>query len=173
MPTYRRAEPGDAAQLAALAESTFREAFSDMNTPENMGLHCEKSYNREAQRREILDPSMETIVCEHGGQFVGYLQLRWGPPPEGIEADHAAEIQRLYVAKPWHGTGIARELMAMALDRAEAGGADQVWLGVWEHNPRAIAFYKKFGFTERGEHTFPVGNDPQRDLIMVRPLNAG
>jgi ribosomal protein S18 acetylase RimI-like enzyme len=45
-----------------------------------------------------------------------------------------------------------------------------VWLGVWEHNPRAIAFYKKYGFISVGEHPFPLGGDLQRDIVMAKPL---
>jgi GNAT superfamily N-acetyltransferase len=44
------------------------------------------------------------------------------------------------------------------------------WLGVWERNPRANAFYRKVGFTDVGSHVFMVGTDPQTDRIMVRHL---
>ena len=47
-------------------------------------------------------------------------------------------------------------------------GSTTAWLGVWEHNPRAIAFYRKWGFTPVGEHCFAVGDDPQRDVILER-----
>jgi ribosomal protein S18 acetylase RimI-like enzyme len=57
-------------------------------------------------------------------------------------------------------------------------GSDVAWLGVWERNTKAIAFYKKFGFHEVGEHVFPLGTDAQRDIVMARPVphsreNAG
>ncbi|CAM6209294.1 N-acetyltransferase domain-containing protein [Enterobacter intestinihominis] len=58
--------------------------------------------------------------------------------------------------------------MRMCFAEFEAKGSDVVWLGVWEHNPRAISFYHKLGFTEVGEHIFQVGSDPQRDIIMKR-----
>ena len=60
--------------------------------------------------------------------------------------------------------------MADAIERAATLGANVVWLGVWEHNPRAIRFYEKHGFTTAGEQ--PFGKDPQRDLVMVRPLRV-
>ena len=60
--------------------------------------------------------------------------------------------------------------MRACLDEMERRGYDVVWLGVWERNPRAIAFYGKFEFREAGEHVFPVGNDSQRDIVLVRPL---
>jgi ribosomal protein S18 acetylase RimI-like enzyme len=170
IPTIRKAEEQDAARLAELAEQTFRDAFAAMNTPENLELHCREQYGEAIQAREILDPSITTLICEDEGEFVGYAQLRWGHAPSHIHAARPMEIQRIYVVRKWHGRGLAQELMGEALLNAERGGADVVWLGVWELNPRAIAFYRKSGFEESGSHTFVVGDDPQRDVIMVRAV---
>jgi diamine N-acetyltransferase len=71
-----------------------------------------------------------------------------------------------------HGTGLAHHLMAHVLARAEAARAAEVWLGVWERNPRALAFYRKWGFDVVGEHIFKLGEDPQRDLIMRRDVQS-
>lgn len=65
-----------------------------------------------------------------------------------------------------------RALMQSALLNLRQRDLDPVWLGVWEHNPRAISFYRKLGFTEVGEHIFQVGSDPQRDIIMKRSTYA-
>ena len=173
MPIIRRAESTDAARLAALAELTFRNTFEAANTPEDMRLHCATHYSEAIQGREISDPKMATLVCEHDGELVGFAQLRWGHSPDCIKAERPAEIQRLYVREAWHGKGIAQDLMAESIALAKASGADQVWLGVWERNPRAITFYKKWGFAEVGEHAFPVGTDPQRDIIMSRLVDPG
>jgi ribosomal protein S18 acetylase RimI-like enzyme len=64
------------------------------------------------------------------------------------------------------GKGVGRELMAAAIREAGQRGCDSVWLGVWEKNPRAIAFYKKWGFQEVGSHVFQLGDDLQTDFIM-------
>jgi ribosomal protein S18 acetylase RimI-like enzyme len=45
-----------------------------------------------------------------------------------------------------------------------------LWLGVWERNARALAFYSRWGFTEVGEMHFLLGNDPQRDLVLALAL---
>lgn len=105
------------------------------------------------------------------GPLIGYAQLRLGNPPPCVVATSPAEIQRLYVDAPWHGTGVARALMDSLLDAAVAGGADVAWLGVWEQNPRAIAFYTKSGFAVVGDHVFVVGEDPQRDLVLAKGLS--
>ena len=164
----RRAVPPDAAALARFAERTFREAFAAQNTPENMDLHCAATYGEAIQGREIVDPHIETVLYHDAGDLLGYGQLRWGPAPPCVAAALPAEVQRLYVDPHWRGRGVARTLMAELLARAARGGADQVWLGVWERNPRAIAFYGKHGFVEVGAQVFQLGGDPQRDLVFVR-----
>lgn len=52
-------------------------------------------------------------------------------------------------------------------------GGRHIWLGVWEHNPRAIAFYKKTDFVDVGSTIYMVGPDQQVDRVLVtkiRPL---
>jgi ribosomal protein S18 acetylase RimI-like enzyme len=57
-----------------------------------------------------------------------------------------------------------------AVDAAAAARARTIWLGVWEHNPRAIAFYLKCGFVDVGRHPFQLGRDVQTDRIMSRDV---
>ena len=166
--TIRRATIGDAARLAAFAERTFRETFETENTRANMDSHCAKNYGRDIQAAEISDPNRFTLISTEDDELIGYAQLRWGPAPDGVKANAPGEIQRLYVAKGRHGAGVAHELMAPCLAEAIARGSDVVWLGVWERNPRAIAFYRKFGFAEVGAHDFTLGTDRQRDIVMAR-----
>ena len=60
--------------------------------------------------------------------------------------------------------------MRACFERATALGCDVIWLGVWERNPRAIAFYEKMGFATVGGHSFMLGRDLQHDLVMSRAL---
>ncbi|HEV8241559.1 MAG TPA: GNAT family N-acetyltransferase [Thermoanaerobaculia bacterium] len=169
--TIRMARASDAAALAALAERTFRDAFGAVNAAEDVDLHCARSFSPARQAAEIADPQLATVVVEHDGNLVGYSQLRRRASP-AVGETAAVEVQRFYVLQAWHGTGLARELMRDSIARAETMGARAIWLGVWEHNPRAIRFYEKHGFTAVGEQPFVLGRDPQRDLVMVRPLQA-
>ncbi len=170
MCNIRLAVVSDAQELAELAESTFRDTFSEQNTAENMDLHCQSSYRKDIQEREISNPDYVTLVAESECQLVAYAQLRWEKPPSCVTQNASGEVQRLYVRKDFHGKGLAQKLMSECLERLAARGAETAWLGVWESNPRAIAFYKKFEFQEVGEHIFPVGDDPQRDIILARKI---
>lgn len=168
----RSATPLDAKALSALAERTFRDTFEGDNSPEDMALHCRDTYGEAIQREELRDPGRVTLVAEASGELIGYAQVRRGPAPVCVRGDAPGEIQRLYVARSWHGRGVAQALMSASLESLAGAGARTAWLGVWERNPRAIAFYRKFRFEEVGDHIFAVGRDPQRDIVMARPLTG-
>lgn len=168
MAWVRRAELSDAKRLAELAEETFRATFGAANTAADLATYCRNSYGEALQAREIVDPNRITLLCEEQGALLGFAQLRWTSTPSCVHAERAGEIQRFYVSEAWQGKGIARELMTASLKAMEQNEFDVVWLGVWEHNPRAIAFYRKFGFVEVGEHVFQLGEDAQRDIVMAR-----
>ncbi len=172
MPTVRKAGPDDAQPLARIAERTFRDTFGAQNTAEALELHCLVSYGEAIQAHEISAPNLVTLLAQEGGQLVGFAQLRWDGAPACVAATSPGEIQRLYVVKEWHGRGVAQDLMKACLEEIRRRGSDVVWLGVWERNPRAISFYKKFGFIEVGAHVFPLGRDPQRDIVMARPVST-
>lgn len=172
MPALRRAAIRDARALAAVAERTFRDTFAAENMAEDMDLHCRTTYGEAHQAAELADPDRLTLLCEADGDLVGFVQLRWGPAPPCVTGSAPGEIQRLYVVRAWHGWGVAQTLMAAALEALDGRGCGVAWLGVWERNPRALAFYRKAGFTEVGDQVFPLGHDPQRDLILVRRLGA-
>lgn len=172
MPVIRTATPADAPALSELAERTFRDTFGADNSAGDMDRHCQNSYGTDRQAAEIADPQWLSLLVEaEHGVLIGYAQLRWSGA-DYLPEQPAAEILRFYVVKGWHGQGIAANLMAACLKALHERGAPAVWLGVYEHNPRAIAFYRKFGFVEAGEHIFPVGDDPQRDILMVRRAAA-
>jgi ribosomal protein S18 acetylase RimI-like enzyme len=57
-------------------------------------------------------------------------------------------------------------LLQSCIDEARRTGHRTMWLGVWERNRRAQAFYRKWGFHTVGEHIFQLGSDAQTDWLM-------
>src|SRR3954451_22539180 len=156
----RRAVPGDAEPLADLAARTFRVTFEAFTSPEDMAAHLAGSYSPSLQLAEITSPEITTLLAVCDG-LAAFTQLRNAPPPSCVTATRPVELWRFYVDHAWHGRGVARRLMQAAIDEAASSGATAVWLGVWENNSRAIAFYRKFGFVDVGSHEFLVGSDAQ------------
>jgi ribosomal protein S18 acetylase RimI-like enzyme len=171
----RRATVADAPALSRLGAATFRETFEQENTPENMARYLAEAFTTERQTAEISDPAGIVLVAEHVGELdqtelVGYAHLVEGPPPAVVKGPAPMELKRIYVARAWHGRGVAHALMAACLEAARSRGIQTLWLGVWERNPRAVAFYGKHGFTRVGEHTFVLGTEAQTDWLFARPV---
>ena len=167
----RPAEEIDAAALAELAARTFEETFAADNSPEDMALFLASAYGTSQQQKELLDPDVTTLLAEVDGELAGYAQLRSGEVPECVTGESPIELWRFYVARSWHGRGVAQALMGRVELEASRCRARTLWLGVWEHNARAKAFYARNGFVDVGSHVFMVGTDAQTDRILVRQVS--
>ena len=102
--------------------------------------------------------------------LLGCAQLKLSSRSPAVSGIRQAELGRLYADIRWHGCGLGLAMLNSCVDAASAWGADVLWLGVWEKNLRAIAFYEKHGFRAVGEQPFQLGSDTQRDVVMARPL---
>jgi GNAT superfamily N-acetyltransferase len=166
----RVADAGEAAMIADFSRRTFYESFARYNTEENMRIFLEEQFPRERQMAEVGAPGRIFLLARIGEDLVGYASLRESEPPEGLKGENGIEIAQLYSDERMIGKGVGPALMQACLDSARAQGRDWVWLGVWEHNLRARAFYTKWGFEKFGEHIFLVGLDAQTDWWMRRRL---
>lgn len=153
-----------------MAARTFRETFAANNRPEDIAVHTAHAYGTSQQERELLDSNIATLLVEVDGQLAGYAQLRSGAPPACVTGEEPVELWRFYIAQPWHGQGVAQALMRKVEMDAYRRGGRTLWLGVWERNERAKAFYYKNGFMDVGSQVFMVGTDAQTDRILARPL---
>jgi ribosomal protein S18 acetylase RimI-like enzyme len=166
----RRAVPADAAALAELAARTFSDTFAADNRPEDMAAHLADRFGVRQQTGELSHPDIITFVAATGGRLIAYAQIRRHSPPNCVTGEAPVELGRFYVDRPWHGRGLAQRLMAAARDAGRELGGRTLWLTVWEHNPRAIAFYVKCGFRDVGTQDFLLGADRQTDRVMVAGL---
>ncbi len=165
----RRGTDADAGRLAALAEGTFRDTFEADNAPADMHAYCASAYSPEIQRRQLGDSTLDTFVADDGAALIGYAQLRPGAPAV-VRGPDPIELWRFYVDRLHHGRGVALALMNAVVAAAHARGAQTLWLGVWEQNSRAQAFYRKVGFVDVGAQQFVLGTDVQTDRVMARNL---
>ncbi|MDD5370547.1 MAG: GNAT family N-acetyltransferase [Anaerolineaceae bacterium] len=168
--TIRRALPADAELLARMGRQTFFDSFAADNTPENMAAYLDSAFSPKIQAAELADPHSTFLIAEVEEIPVGYARLFAGPPPEAVTAPGPVELVRIYAVKDWIGRGVGAALMQACLEEAAYQDYRTIWLGVWQRNPRALAFYEKWGFERAGTHTFQLGNEAQTDWIMQRPI---
>ena len=168
----RQAVVEDTEMLRDLACTTFRDAFHDhpKNAPHDLADYMQKAFSPEQIRAELSDPASIFIIAEIEGRPAGYARLITGSIEDGITAKKPVELNRLYSHQKFLGQGVGQTLMDACFERARTDGADVMWLGVWEFNPRAQRFYEKNGFRGIGKHTFQLGSDPQTDLLMQKEM---
>ncbi|OUM95648.1 MAG: GNAT family acetyltransferase [Thermobacillus sp. ZCTH02-B1] len=172
-PIIRKCTIDDAPVIREIGRRTFFETFRGTTSSENMDAYLEKAFNLEQLERELSNPSSEFFLLydDHASlEPAGYLKINTGGAQTEDMGDDALEVERLYVKREFQKRGFGKMLMTHALDIARRQGKKKVWLGVWEHNDNALAFYKRMGFVQTGSHSFFVGDDEQTDLIMTRTL---
>ncbi len=138
-----------------------------------MRMYIEKAFSDEQMSKEISNPNSQFYLAETGGEVIGYLKVNFKDSQTELKDSGDMEIERIYVLKKFYGKKAAQSLLEKAIEIASQRVINYAWLGVWEHNLRAINFYKKNGFEEFGKHSFMLGADEQTDLLMKLPINRG
>lgn len=166
----RTAGLGDLETLLELGRRTFYEAFKDVNTEENMNLFLEAHFKKGVLEEEMEELGAHFFIAEEEGIAMGFSRVRLGHEPVELEGKAALEVERIYVLQEYQNRKVGEALMEHNMAYARANGFACIWLGVWQQNKRAIRFYERWGFIVFGTHIFMLGNDPQTDQLMSRPL---
>lgn len=156
--------------LQAISRETFTETFKEQNSPEHLNAYLEKAYNQEQLALELANPESKFYFVCSDDEVAGYLKINVGETQSEKMGYDSLEVERIYVKKKFHKQGLGKLLLEKAFEIAAELGKHKVWLGVWEENDNAIAFYKKKGFVQTGAHPFYMGDDKQIDLIMTKIL---
>lgn len=168
----RRGVFADAVALAPFAVRVFNDTFAGnpLNAPDDMHSYITEFMSVEAFGKELSDENSIFYIAEAHGEMIGYAKLQENSTEECVTGAKPIELQRLYVAQEFHGTGIANALMEECFAVAARKNYETMWLGVWEHNFRAQRFYEKIGFRQVGTHVFQLGSDAQTDWVMEKKL---
>ena len=158
--------------LLALSIKTFRDTFDEFNSPENMIRYINGTFTKKIIEHEMKQPGTVFFLAVDDRRAAGYAKIRTSHPPHGLDAKSSLEIERLYVHREYLGKRVGHLLMQTCFAYARKKEARTLWLGVWEHNERAISFYEKNGFAKFGEHVFMLGDDAQTDWLMKKDLIA-
>jgi diamine N-acetyltransferase len=166
----REAGKSDADLIADFSRETFYDAVGPFNTKENMDQFMSVQFSSDKLIAEVSEKNHIFLLAYLEDQVAGYVKLRENEAPEELGRVLAIEIARIYVARHAKGLGLGRALVQRCLDIAKAKRKEVIWLGVWQHNQKAIGFYNHLGFERFGQYIFMLGNDPQTDWLMKKTL---
>ena len=167
MLTVRSLCADDAEALNAFRLATYRETHF-------MARYPEDGASLEAMQKGLAGSEASALNCEVGafageklvGKF-GVAQLR-----PHIKFRHRA-VMGISVRKEYWGCGLGSYLMQLAIDQTRSNGFEQLELGVYSDNARAIHLYEKVGFERYGiqPRAFKLKDGTYRDeIIMVKML---
>lgn len=172
--TIRSATLDDAASMLASARAVMRDSDNLAYHPEEFTLTVEQERQWIAARLE--NPCAIVLVAVHGDRVIGCLDFRHdGMRKSAHRGSFGVALQRA-----WCGKGIGTVMMHMMLDWAAAHPViEKVGLSVFSTNERAIALYRRLGFTEVGRcpRHYRLGPDKYADNVImakfVKPVAGG
>ena len=156
----------DVEELNAIGAATFTETHAEYNSAENLDSYIRRAFTPDVLAGELANPKSHFFFARVGDETAGYLKVNTEEAQNEAMGPDALEVERVYILRKCKGLGIGRAMIEKAIDEARTRGLGTVWLGVWEHNRQALAFYEHMGFAVFGSHVFTVGDDDQTDLLM-------
>jgi ribosomal protein S18 acetylase RimI-like enzyme len=166
----RKVSLNDADALLSYSKKTFYEFFAHLNDPANMEAYSTIAFAPQNMLDQLNNPDSEFYFAMLGDELAGYIKLNFNNAQTDVKDKNAMEVERIYVSGEHHGKKIGKQLLDFAIATAHNKNLNYVWLGVWEHNHKAIGFYEHNGFEVFGSHEFLLGSDKQTDLLMKKKL---
>ena len=137
-----------------------------------MNAYLDNAYTDEKLTTELQTPHSTFFFLYKDDELAGYLKVNTDEAQTEAIAVNALEIERIYIRSTHKRQGLGRYLIDQACNLAVKKGKETIWLGVWEHNQPARAFYQTMGFVRQGQHSFFMGDDEQTDFIMVKNVHS-
>ncbi|MFQ3625141.1 GNAT family N-acetyltransferase [Lactobacillus johnsonii] len=157
-------------ELREISRQTFLETFGSQNSTENMREFLDTAYAEEKLKDEVENGNSSFYFLTVDNKVAGYLKVNEGDAQTEQVVPNALEVEKIYLKQDSQHQGLGLVLIKLAEKIAKEKEKDNMWLGVWEKNYQAQAFYEKDGFKRVSQHTFVIGEDPQTDLILVKRL---
>jgi diamine N-acetyltransferase len=161
----------DLDKLQEISTETFKETFKSQNSLNNLNTYMKRAFNTEQLEKELLNKCSDFLFVYSRNEIAGYLKINTDEAQSEPMGNNSLEIERIYILDKFQKQGLGKFLINKASEIATRGNKHKIWLGVWEKNTNAIAFYKKNGFVQTSSHSFYMGDEEQVDLIMIKTLD--
>ncbi|WP_066307950.1 GNAT family N-acetyltransferase [Bacillus sp. FJAT-29814] len=161
----------DLRTLQEISIETFNETFKEQNSPENMAAYLERAFNLNQLEKELSNSSSQFFFVYFNNELAGYIKVNIDDAQSEEMGDESLEVERIYIKSKFQKHGLGKVLLNKAIEMATERNKKKIWLGVWEKNENALAFYKRLGFVQTGAHSFFMGDEEQTDFIMTKILN--
>lgn len=146
----RTASKQDVETLRNLLRETWHATYDSLVGEDKVAELDADWHSVEALQRQLDVPGAEFVVADTGEEILGLAYA--------AQEGRRVKLHQLYVAPRAQGMGIGLSLLQEIFFCFD--DADTIWLEVHPENLRAIAFYARQGFVEKGE----VSSDRHSDV---------
>jgi GNAT superfamily N-acetyltransferase len=168
----RPATVDDLDLLCRLGAATFRETYRTISDPREVDEYADEHFTAARVAAWFSRPDARTLLAFVGESPVGYAHVRSARVPACVGDRKAVELSRLYLLASAQGAGVGGALIEAALAAIAALGGETVWLGAYDRNVKALAFYARRGFVQVGTHEFEFGGQIYADPVLTRPVDG-
>ncbi|MEO0572020.1 MAG: GNAT family N-acetyltransferase [Bacteroidota bacterium] len=168
--TFRKCGVKDIDELQELSTTTFAKAFEHQNNSKDFKAYVTKAFSEVQLLAELKNPHTSFYFADRQGKSVGYFKTNVFEAQSELQEPVGMELERIYVRSINQGKGIGLKILSFVESLAQKDGKSYLWLGVWEHNRKAIRFYERHGYIKFNTHPFFIGNDKQTDWLLKKEL---
>ncbi len=155
---------GDVEAVAALARMIWHAHYPGIISTAQIEYMLAQRYDPAVIRAELSQADLWWFVLRVNGELVAYMALQ-------KEGDAALKIDKLYVHPAAQRRGCGGRLVAHAETLARREGCRELELAVNRNNTKAIAAYRKHGFTVREAAVKDIGGGfVMDDYVMAKKV---
>lgn len=162
----RKANLEDIPQIRAVGSASWRATYGGIFPDEFIENALEQWWSEASFQRSISHATVCDLVAEQDGQIVGTLMGTVDPREEG-----QVRLFRLYIHPDHFAQGIGKQLWQAYLQHL-APGVKRVDLEVEPQNARAIQFYTRLGFQEKGINEAEAFGYTMKTMLMSLNLQV-
>lgn len=156
----------DVDAVAALARTIWHAHYPGIISTAQIEYMLAQRYDPAVIRAELTQADVWWFVLRREGEIAAYMALQ-------KEGAAALKIDKLYVRPDLQRRGCGGRLIAYAETLARREGCIELELAVNRGNTKAIAAYRKHGFTVREAAVKDIGGGfVMDDYWMVKKLNV-
>jgi ribosomal protein S18 acetylase RimI-like enzyme len=165
-PQILPATEADLPAIARLAKVIWRAHYPGIISPEQIDFMLGKMYSLDVLREEILLRAIHYVKLFIGEEIVGFAS--YGPTGQPT----TFKLHKLYLRVEWHGRGLGSLLLRHCEREISKLGSRRLLLAVNKTNSKAIAAYKRNGFTVIESKVVDIGRGfVMDDYVMAKSLN--
>lgn len=155
--------------ISALAIQVFLDTYATEGVRPDLANEAFLEYGQGVFAHRLSEAGRVFYLAELRSGLLGFAEVLRNHAASPVPGCSGSELVRLYVQPQAQGAGIGRALLQCAERCAAEAGTAGVWLSAWEHNTRALEFYKRQHYQDVGYAQYVIQGQSFGNRIFFRP----